>query len=332
MSLRDFSRRFGEEFRKIFDHDNWQAVMNAVEDAMIASSDKYGGERVHSIYVIHAGERKYEALPTVEQIKERLTDRAEEEGYEFAGPLEVHIRRISDSDELDVKGYLGDVSATKPRLEAALLFEDGDSRVEIPGDTKLCAGSNEPALAFDMETTEYVVLVPNPSGDVSRRHARIWMVGHHDFRIEDLGSTNGTWVNTERVSADTKLQYGDEIQLGSVRLTFDRLLPVNAVLRSASGLTEPIEQQLSNDRSWRIGRDASCEIQIPSYAADVSNLHAEVAPGPGGYWLRDTGSRNGTFLKRTEERIDVSERGEVRLRDGDEFVLGGEVVLTYSEE
>lgn len=53
---------------------------------------------------------------------------------------------------------------------------------------------------------------------VSRRHARIRREGQ-DYVIEDLRSTNGVRVNgTERDYA--RLDHGDELELGSVRLSF----------------------------------------------------------------------------------------------------------------
>jgi hypothetical protein len=50
---------------------------------------------------------------------------------------------------------------------------------------------------------------------VSRRHAIIeWE--HGEWRINDLGSTNGTWVNGRQVSR-ARLADGDEIELGGRR-------------------------------------------------------------------------------------------------------------------
>ncbi len=40
--------------------------------------------------------------------------------------------------------------------------------------------------------------------------------------VEDRGSTNGTWLNGQRVEDITPLGYGDEIQVGQVRLRLDR--------------------------------------------------------------------------------------------------------------
>lgn len=61
-----------------------------------------------------------------------------------------------------------------------------------------------------------------PDAEISRRHARI-VLQNHSYYIEDLGSTNGTFVNGRRIHAITKLGNGDIIDLGeSVRLTFVR--------------------------------------------------------------------------------------------------------------
>ena len=55
---------------------------------------------------------------------------------------------------------------------------------------------------------------------VSRQHARIVWTGER-YVVEDLGSTNGTFVNNERVVGSRALQSGDHLQLGDqVELVF----------------------------------------------------------------------------------------------------------------
>jgi diguanylate cyclase (GGDEF)-like protein len=55
------------------------------------------------------------------------------------------------------------------------------------------------------------------SGDgISRNHARVEMRGEHVF-LEDLGSTNGSWVNGEKIRR-SELKDGDKIQLGSATI------------------------------------------------------------------------------------------------------------------
>ena len=56
---------------------------------------------------------------------------------------------------------------------------------------------------------------------VSRRHARLRLdTDRGDAAIEDLGSTNGTFVNEARVESPVTLRDGDTVHLGSVPLTF----------------------------------------------------------------------------------------------------------------
>ena len=47
--------------------------------------------------------------------------------------------------------------------------------------------------------------------------------------VTDLGSSNGTWVNGERIWASRRLRHGDEIRIGQTRLVFrDPLAPAGA--------------------------------------------------------------------------------------------------------
>lgn len=56
--------------------------------------------------------------------------------------------------------------------------------------------------------------------EVSRRHVRV-LRRADGFAVEDIGSTNGTFVNGQRISHLTLLQDGDTIDLGdTVRLRF----------------------------------------------------------------------------------------------------------------
>lgn len=53
---------------------------------------------------------------------------------------------------------------------------------------------------------------------VSRRHAE-FRRGAHGYRVADVGSLNGTYVNRDRID-EVELQNGDEVQIGKYRLVY----------------------------------------------------------------------------------------------------------------
>jgi hypothetical protein len=56
----------------------------------------------------------------------------------------------------------------------------------------------------------------------SQEHAILTFRGR-DWYVEDLGSTNGTYVNGNRVDGVAPLGFGDELQIGQVRLRLERV-------------------------------------------------------------------------------------------------------------
>lgn len=54
--------------------------------------------------------------------------------------------------------------------------------------------------------------------ELSREHARITRAATGDLLVQDLGSTNGTFVNGQRIAAPTPLRPGDQVQLGTSTL------------------------------------------------------------------------------------------------------------------
>ena len=72
--------------------------------------------------------------------------------------------------------------------------------------------------------------------EVSRRHAR-FLREPEGIQIEDLGSTNGTFINGRRVTVPTLLYHGDVVEMGkSARLIFQLDQPYDQV-------TKPIEME-----------------------------------------------------------------------------------------
>lgn len=80
---------------------------------------------------------------------------------------------------------------------------------------------------IDLVLSGQPVLIGREEGDlvlpedtaVSYSHARLFMEDG-TYWVEDLNSTNGTWVNRHRLSRKVELHRGDEVQAGNTRLRF----------------------------------------------------------------------------------------------------------------
>jgi pSer/pThr/pTyr-binding forkhead associated (FHA) protein len=66
--------------------------------------------------------------------------------------------------------------------------------------------------------------LPLPDDQASRRHARV-VPTDAGYLLEDLGSTNGTFVNGERVAEPRLLSDGDRIEIGHSVVRFGHTFP-----------------------------------------------------------------------------------------------------------
>ena len=180
------------------------------------------------------------------------------------------------------------------------------------------------------------VVVGGPgAGVVSALHAEL---RYEDgaWRLADLGSRNGTYVNDRRLDAPVVLGPGDVIGLGESGPRFE----IAAVTAGAPlPPTFPERHALpAGDRAYgitlldsatgrryeaaglriRIGRGHECEVQVAAGAdTTVSRVHAELSVDPSGSLLvRDAGSRNGTWIN--GERVTTP----LPVRLGDRITLG----------
>jgi len=89
-----------------------------------------------------------------------------------------------------------------PIVTSTLVMRSGP----IPGSSYIL---DKPEVVLGRELNNDV---PVPDPEISRRHAR-FITRANDVYIEDLGSTNGTFLNGVRVKAPTLLHSGDLITL-----------------------------------------------------------------------------------------------------------------------
>jgi pSer/pThr/pTyr-binding forkhead associated (FHA) protein len=97
-----------------------------------------------------------------------------------------------------------------------------------------------------------------PVGDVSRKHCRL-VVGDDSVRIEDLGSSNGTYVNHQRVQ-EAVLQPGDVIQIGPVQF----IIQIDGIpAEEDMKLPTPPPADASADTGVAASEDAVTQAQTP---------------------------------------------------------------------
>ncbi len=88
-------------------------------------------------------------------------------------------------------------------------------------------------------------MVPINDPEVSRKHARMELRGS-TYAIQDLGSTNGTFVNGQRLSGIQVLNPGDSVSFGEgVMLTYEAIYDPNATVASSAGarkMTAPLRR------------------------------------------------------------------------------------------
>ncbi len=87
-------------------------------------------------------------------------------------------------------------------------------------------------LTVGRSTTNQLVLEDQKA---SRNHAEIRHLGGGRYRVSDLGSANGTWLNGRRVTAPRELENGDQLVIGATRLRF--VAQVNAEVQNAVSAT-----------------------------------------------------------------------------------------------
>jgi pSer/pThr/pTyr-binding forkhead associated (FHA) protein len=74
-------------------------------------------------------------------------------------------------------------------------------------------------------------------GNVSKRHGMLVRDGD-EYQLHDFKSTNGTFVNGERIMA-VKLRHGSSIRLGSVELRYESVAPAPLVINATPAGIKP---------------------------------------------------------------------------------------------
>jgi pSer/pThr/pTyr-binding forkhead associated (FHA) protein len=135
---------------------------------------------------------------------------------------------------------------------------------------------------------DLVVQLPTVSG----RHCRLTR-DDRGYLLEDLGSTNGTFLDGERLAGPARISRGDAVTLGLTA-------PLPWPPEPAPGGERPTP---ATAVVFRIGRDPDNDLVLDAPA--VSGHHARVVwdGTPGGATIEDLGSANGTALGSRDGKV-----------------------------
>lgn len=207
-------------------------------------------------------------------------------------------------------------------------------RIALPEDGELVLGRFDP----DNEEQPDIDLTAEDQAawGISRRHARV--IGWRgQYEIQDLGSSNGTWINEEQLEPQTRkgIQVGDEIRLGGCtfylaypppiwRMPVVELQPFLYVTFTGHYYTVPLQEYVLIGRA-----DPKLELypdidlgEEEAAIAVVSRRHARLILSRQQFMVEDMGSTFGTRLN--GERIYQGIR--VPIQPGQHLWLGGYTV------
>ncbi len=273
------------------------------------------------------------------------------------GKEDLSIRKFKKNAVLE----LGDVTTTVTSLDLDLLVGPSESLdragIRILNEALKNSSPVLPALIL-MGSTPVIVSFPPrkevvvgrsrncllrvDATDVSSEHARFGF-SDDSFWIEDLGSTNGTFLDGERISGrknfgpEQRIRLGGETvlkgitsmkELEKLESEFKQEDEVDSSLGgypcivSESDLVKPKRLVLVQGKTIRMGRDPVNDIWIG--ASHISRHHCEVQfTEEGELFIKDTSS-NGSFLNDTKLQRDQAvalDSGPGKLSFGPEIVL-----------
>jgi tRNA A-37 threonylcarbamoyl transferase component Bud32 len=171
---------------------------NALSDYLRDHSPDYGAPQLGTLVQAIVDDRPLGPEAAFPARRDRVTGRV---GAMDRADYAVHGHSIIlAADELS--GVASGGSAPRGRL--LLLLEQGEPRSYEIGEQFIIGRSGDLRLA---------------DGRVSRRHARIVFHGG-SYLLEDLNSSNGTYVNEQKVKEIRRLQPGDVVRIGPFRARF----------------------------------------------------------------------------------------------------------------
>lgn len=143
-----------------------------------------------------------------------------------------------------------------------------------------------PGKVFPLEGSEVSIgrensnTLPIADAEVSRKHALMALHGSA-YVIQDLGSTNGTFINGTRISSPQTLNPGDTVAFGeNITLVFESVADPNATMLSTSN-PPPTEAAVKKPAPVRPSTPPSSSQPVATPgSAQVYSGHVPAGPNP----------------------------------------------------
>ena len=120
-----------------------------------------------------------------------------------------------------------------------------------------------------------------PNSDLVSRHHCAFSIDDFSVRLRDLGSTNGTLVNNERLRGETQLSSGDRVTVGN--LCLELLIGDSVESTASAGIQEESSSStpiLQGETSEISAEETSFEIPVPAQPAPEEQPAEPVAVTP----------------------------------------------------
>lgn len=113
-----------------------------------------------------------------------------------------------------------------------------------------------------------------PNSEMVSRHHCVFSVDDFSVRLRDLGSTNGTLVNGERIRRETVLNSGDRILIGN--LDFELVLRPGVTVQEADSKVLPTATALHSDTQTSAPTVLDASTASPAPAAGAQPSHCRL--------------------------------------------------------
>jgi len=173
-------------------------------------SDSVAGPQIPNdlVVALHPADidPEYDRAVLIAELEAVVTETAKENGWRLAGPVSIHVR-TDPGIPRGVLGCTGTVKGGPLPAWSQLIADDGSAVLNLAMNRVLIGRGLDCDIRIANE-------------QVSRHHAIVFL-DQGSTRLEDLRSSNGTFVNRSKIVGEPMvLRPGDNVLLGDLSFTY----------------------------------------------------------------------------------------------------------------